>query len=215
VRGVARLVACDASLPKAKPHLKAYADQVFPRHRCGDMAQGLMDFASQICTPKNPACALCPIQSFCKAKALQAVETYPRKPMKSAKPERRADAFLLCNPQKGTVFLERRPEKGLLAGMPGFPLSDWLEDFQEYGANIKGLGKVYPDTRCVVHVFTHFRLYVRPVILTSDFPNYVKPEVKLMEYSVQEVDVLGLPTLMRKIWQMVRKDVIVLIGKVA
>ena len=50
-----------------------------PTSRAGDSAQALMDLGSSICTPKKPACALCPLNDDCAARARGDQETFPRK----------------------------------------------------------------------------------------------------------------------------------------
>src|SRR5262245_58592750 len=59
-RVVARLFAVEDELPAAKPRIRALAASLTPAHRAGDFAQAMMDLGATICTPKKPACALCP-----------------------------------------------------------------------------------------------------------------------------------------------------------
>ena len=46
------------------------------KSRAGDSAQALMDLGSSICTPKKPACALCPLNDDCAARARGDQETF-------------------------------------------------------------------------------------------------------------------------------------------
>ena len=55
-----RIFAVAAELPAAKPELWRLAQTLTPPSRPGDFAQALMDLGATICTPKRPACALCP-----------------------------------------------------------------------------------------------------------------------------------------------------------
>src|SRR5204863_5986320 len=59
-RVIARLFAVEEELPAAKPRIRALADHLTPQHGAGDFAQAMMDLGASLCTPKNPACALCP-----------------------------------------------------------------------------------------------------------------------------------------------------------
>ena len=59
-RVIARLFAVEDELPAAKPRIRALAERLTPQRRAGDFAQAMMDLGATICTPKNPACALCP-----------------------------------------------------------------------------------------------------------------------------------------------------------
>ncbi len=69
-RVIARLFAIEEPLPGAKPLIKGKADLLTPDLRPGDYAQAMMDLGATICTPRSPACALCPLRSGCKASAL-------------------------------------------------------------------------------------------------------------------------------------------------
>src|SRR3954451_4232695 len=64
-RVVSRLFAVEQSLPQAKPVIQQLAATLLGDTRAGDSAQALMDLGSTICTPKQPACALCPISDDC------------------------------------------------------------------------------------------------------------------------------------------------------
>jgi A/G-specific adenine glycosylase len=66
-RVVARLFAVAEPLPAAKPALRLLARELTPQRRTGDFAQAMMDLGATICTPKKPACALCPLNEACAA----------------------------------------------------------------------------------------------------------------------------------------------------
>ena len=59
-RVMARLFAVEPPLPGAKPELRRLTREVTPLRRAGDFAQAMMDLGATICTPKRPACSLCP-----------------------------------------------------------------------------------------------------------------------------------------------------------
>jgi len=64
-RVMARLFRVEMPLPSAKPELRARAAEMTPRIRPGDYAQAVMDLGATICTPKSPACGICPWQADC------------------------------------------------------------------------------------------------------------------------------------------------------
>src|SRR6188768_1339549 len=89
-RVVSRLFAVEEPLPQAKPLIQQLAATLLgagetesragdENSRAGDSAQALMDLGSTICTPKKPACALCPINDDCAARLRGDQETFPRK----------------------------------------------------------------------------------------------------------------------------------------
>ena len=60
-RVVARLFAVATPLPAAKPEIRSLAVALTPDERAGDFAQSLMDLGATLCTPRRPACGLCPL----------------------------------------------------------------------------------------------------------------------------------------------------------
>jgi A/G-specific adenine glycosylase len=153
-RVMSRIHAVETPLPTAKPELYALAEALTPKERPGDYAQAVMDLGATICTPKSPACGICPWMQGCKARA-QGIQTeLPRKLPKKAKPTRLGIAYL-ARRTDGAWLLERRPEKGLLGGMLGWPGSDWGDAPQE----APPLQTNWRDPGLEVrHTFTHFHL---------------------------------------------------------
>src|ERR1700743_779184 len=83
-----------------------------------------MGFGSSICTPKKPACALCPFSEDCAARVRGDQETFPRKLAKKTGALRRGAVFVVT--RGGELLVRSRPAKGLLGGMTEVPGSDWL-----------------------------------------------------------------------------------------
>jgi A/G-specific adenine glycosylase len=129
-RVVARLHAVEQELPGAKPRIRQLAAALTPLRRAGDFAQAMMDLGSTICTPKQPACALCPWTDACAARKRGDAETFPRKAPKSSGKLRRGAAFVVVRAD-GRVLLRTRAARGLLGGMTEVPNSVWTHDFDE------------------------------------------------------------------------------------
>src|SRR6476661_5468140 len=131
-RVVSRLFAVEEPLPQAKPLIRQLASTLLgptcagdeKASRAGDSAQALMDLGASICTPKKPACALCPLNSDCVARMRGDQETFPRKAPKKTGALRRGAAFVVTRGDR--LLLRSRSEKGLLGGMTEVPGSDWL-----------------------------------------------------------------------------------------
>jgi len=124
-RVMSRLFAVEAPLPTAKPELKTLAAGLVTDHRPGDWAQALMDLGATLCKPKSPACQVCPLAAACRARAVGAPDTYPRKTPKAARPHRFGVAYVIT--QGDLVGLVRRPPKGLLGGMLALPTTAWRD----------------------------------------------------------------------------------------
>ncbi len=159
-RVVSRLHAVETPLPAAKPEMRALVAAVTPGDRPGDFAQAMMDLGATICTPKRPACALCPLNGGCEAFAAHDPELFPVKAAKKEKPLRRGAAFVAVD-DAGAVYLRKRVESGLLGGMTEVPGSPWTARID--GATGPEAGPFPADWQgcgSVTHVFTHFELHL-------------------------------------------------------
>ncbi|RBI76997.1 A/G-specific adenine glycosylase [Roseovarius sp. TE539] len=196
-RVMARLHDIRAPLPGAKPELTAAAAALSPGRRPGDYAQAVMDLGATICTPRAPACGICPWQPACAAHRAGTAAGLPAKKPKTPKPVRHGIAYVALR-EDGALLLERRPEKGLLGGMLGWPGSTWTEDTEPVPAPpLKADWSPLPaEAR---HTFTHFHLRLRietarvPVGARAEFGEFVPPA----RFSPAQ-----LPTVMRKVFDL-------------
>ncbi|MBO6603734.1 MAG: A/G-specific adenine glycosylase [Roseicyclus sp.] len=166
-RVMARLFALETPLPAAKPELKALAAALTPQMRPGDHAQAVMDLGATICTPRNPACGICPLRAPCRARAEGIAAELPRKSPKKPKHTRHGIAYL-ARREDGAWLLETRPDKGLLGGMLGWPGTDWAESAPDEAPPLRA---AWHDPGAEVrHTFTHFhlRLALRVAHVTAD-----------------------------------------------
>ena len=156
-RVMSRLYNDHTPLPAAKSLLMEFAKRHTPQVRPGDYAQAVMDLGATICTPKNPACGICPVRSVCKAHEAGKQGDLPKKTPKKPKPTRHGVAYI-ARRDDGAWLLETRPDKGLLGGMLGWPTTDWGDaptDQEPVSANWQEL-----DIQAR-HTFTHFHLILR------------------------------------------------------
>ncbi|MGF1626396.1 MAG: A/G-specific adenine glycosylase [Alphaproteobacteria bacterium] len=158
-RVVARLADIAAPMPQAKPMIGALTRSMVPLDRPGDFAQAMMDLGATLCTPRSPACGLCPWSAPCRARRAGTIDARPAKPAKAARPVRHGAAFwLACD---GWVLLVRRPQSGLLGGMLALPSTDWRSEpwtQQQAVAAAPAVADWRPSGAGVRHVFTHFSL---------------------------------------------------------
>jgi len=191
-RVMARLHDIHTPLPAAKPVLTARAGALTPRDRPGDHAQAVMDLGATICTPRNPACGICPLRDPCAARLAGTAPDLPRKVPKKAKPVRHGIAYV-ARRGDGAWLLETRPPKGLLGGMLGWPGSNWAEapepappvdaDWQAIAAQ-------------ALHTFTHFHLRLTVMAARIDGDGADARGVWIAD---DRFDPADLPTLMRKV----------------
>ncbi|GEP09359.1 A/G-specific adenine glycosylase [Methylobacterium gnaphalii] len=159
-RVMTRLFAIETPLPAARPEIRALTLDLVPHDRPGDFAQAVMDLGATICTPKRPACALCPWMTPCRARAEGLQEAFPRKIKKDKGVLRKGAAFVVVRAGDEAILLRTRPPEGLLGAMAEPPTSAWTPDYDP----AKGLLDAPLDARwkrlpgIVKHVFTHFPL---------------------------------------------------------
>jgi A/G-specific adenine glycosylase len=207
-RVMARLFAVEAPLPDAKPELKRLAAGLVRDERPGDWAQALMDLGATVCTPKSPACVLCPWSDGCVARAQGIAADLPRKMPKTTVPTRHGIAYWIVR-KDGAVLLRRRPAKGLLGGMMEIPSTPWRGDTwtaKEAAPLAPVQNKVQDKARwrvlpgSVTHTFTHFHLILQ--VMTVDLTARQAAAVSgddTQWVPVAKVGDAGLPSVMAKI----------------
>jgi A/G-specific adenine glycosylase len=199
-RVVSRLFAIGEPLPKSKPLIGQLASTLLAASRAGDSAQALMDLGATICTPKRPACALCPLTDGCSARLRGDQETFPRKAPKKAGKLRRGAAFVVRRGDQ--VLVRTRAEKGLLGGMTEVPTSDWLAAQDDKAAlkqapALQRVARWHRKAGVVTHVFTHFPLEL--VVYTANVPARSRAPAGMRWVPIATVQDEALPTLMRKV----------------
>ena len=187
-RVMARIFAVTEPLPGAKVELTALAERLTPEDRPGDYAQAVMDLGATICTPRSPACGICPWMSACEGRALGIAAELPKKAAKKAKPVRHGIAWI-ARREDGHWLLETRPPEGLLGGTLGWPTTDWGDaplgeaplaaDWDDPGVEVR-------------HTFTHFHLVLS--LRVASVPQAATPA----RGTFQRLLPSSLPTLMRK-----------------
>lgn len=190
-RVMARLHDVQTPLPTAKPELTVLAERHTPASRPGDYAQAVMDLGATICTPKSPACGICPLREDCAARIAGHAPDLPRKLPKKPKPTRQGIAYI-ARRGDGAWLLETRPDKGLLGGMLGWPTSDWGDDPAPAPPIAADWRVLEAEAR---HTFTHFHL--RLAVHVAKVPTASVPDRGQFhpEAAFRPSD---LPTVMRK-----------------
>ncbi len=147
-RVAARIFAITAPLPAARPAIALAAgrllDDPAARAAPGDFAQALFDLGATICTPRAPACGICPWRGGCAAQAQGIAAALPARAAKAERPRRDGVAYVLLDARRD-VLLIRRPPRGLLGGMLALP------ETPPAAAGWREAGSIR-------HIFTHFAL---------------------------------------------------------
>jgi A/G-specific adenine glycosylase len=199
-RVVTRLFAVEEPLPQAKPRIQALAATLLGPARAGCSAQALMDLGATICTPKKPACALCPLNADCVARARGDQETFPRKAPKKTGALRRGAAFVV---RRGAdVLVRTRPAKGLLGGMTEVPTSEWRAgqgdgEALQAAPVFKSVSRWHRKAGVVTHVFTHFPLEL--VVYVADVHPRARAPDGMRWVKIATLPDEALPNVMRKV----------------
>jgi A/G-specific adenine glycosylase len=220
-RVIARLYAVDEPLPAAKPKIRALAATLTPDARPGDFAQAMMDLGAMVCTPKKPACVLCPWSGACVARKRGDQDTFPRKTPKAEGKLRRGAAFVVTRAD-GALLVRTRPDKGLLAKMTEVPTTEWTHGFDETDALSEAPQLTTPTRRAasaarhsppqgrrdqrtawhrvpglVTHVFTHFPLELG--VYRTHVANGTRAPHGMRWIAASEIEGEAFPNVMRKV----------------
>ena len=143
----------------------ALAERLLPERDIERYTQGLMDLGATICTPRKPACLLCPFETTCLARREGREESLPDRAVRKALPRR--NATLLLASWRGAVLLERRPPVGIWGGLWSLPEVDAAVDDDALAQRFGDATSVVRKTG-FVHGFTHYVLEADVVHVTLD-----------------------------------------------
>ena len=150
----------DLAVPKNEKALWALAQDLLPQHSA-DMpryTQALMDLGATVCLPRKAQCEACPVNSGCQARARGEPLAYPVKTRKLKRSS--ATLWLLWAVNaKGQVWLQKRPDKGIWAGLFSLPVFESEADL--LAAWIQGGEPHYIAPW--KHVLTHRDLHLHPI----------------------------------------------------
>ena len=178
------------------------AEQLVPRGKANVYNQAIMEFGALQCTPVQPACLLCPLSATCYAYQQGQQHTLPVKAKKAKVRVRFLHYFVIR--QGNTVWMKRRDESGIWAGLYDFylvetpqqvtfdqlddPLLDSLLRQQSISVAVSSLYQ---------HLLSHQRLLVTFYTITlSQYPEILADELNCLQaYSVDELEQLPKPVL--------------------
>ena len=178
LRVIARITddATAIDLPAYKKQVQQALQAVYPAD-AGDFTQALMELGATVCGPNRlPDCENCPCKAFCLGYRNKTAEKLP---VKSPKRQRKTEAYtvfiLSCD---GKVALQKRPDKGLLAGLWQFPNVKGKLDTQAALSKVEQLGIKPKQITMQVerrHVFTHVEWDMRGIYVevTSCGGNFI------------------------------------------
>jgi len=200
LRVISRLTENDTpiDLPARKREVQSQLAQIYPAE-AGAFTQALMELGATLCGPNwKPRCEECPCRSFCGGAMHGTAEQYPVKlPKKEKKQEERTVFVLSCD---GKFALEKRPGKGLLAGLWQFPNVTGKLDAGEAAAQAECWGLKVRDIRKQIerkHIFTHICWQMRGIYL-----EVAEPAGEFVWMTQEQIEKeAALPTAFRQFWE--------------
>jgi A/G-specific adenine glycosylase len=201
-RVVARLYAVEQELPAAKSAIRRLTQSLTPPVRSGDFAQAMMDLGATICTPRKPACALCPWMHSCAGRLRGEAEALPRKAAKATGRLRHGAAFVVVRAD-AKVLVRTRSAKGLLGAMTEVPSSIWSHDFEaetalDHAPQLPTSRSKWRRIAGVVrHTFSHFPLEL--AVYRIAVPTQTQAPAGTRWTAITELETEALPTVMRKV----------------
>lgn len=200
LRVVSRLTNDDTpiDLPAMKAKVRTRLAEIYPE-AAGEFTQALMELGATLCGPnRKPECGSCPCREICMGFRAGTADALPVKaPKKEKRQENRTVFIFSCD---GCYALEKRPSKGLLAGLWQFPnvaghltVNQALEAAECMGLKPR---EVYREVNRK-HIFTHIRWDMKGIYLEVS-----EPAGEFRWFTAEQITTqAALPTAFRQFWE--------------
>ena len=185
-------------LPATKKRVTEALAAIYPEE-AGDFTQALMELGATLCGPNRaPDCETCPCRSICLGYARGTAQALPVKAPKKEKRQEDRTVFILCC--DGRYALEKRPGKGLLAGLWQFPNTEGQLDTHAALGAVEAMGLSPREIMKEIsrkHIFTHIQwnmkgIYLEVADTAGSFQWFTEDEIN------REA---ALPTAFRQFWE--------------
>ena len=204
LRVISRLTDDDTPIDTSayKKQVQINLAEIYPA-QAGAFTQALMELGATVCGPnREPDCEICPCKAFCLGKKSGRAEQLPIKTPKRAKKEQDMTVFILnC---KDRYALEKRPNKGLLAGLWQFPnvtgkleTPEALQKLEKMGIHPQELHRQVERKHIFTHIVWQMRGYYLSVKECNDAYTWLTPE--------EIRDQAALPTAFRQFFDEIQK----------
>jgi A/G-specific adenine glycosylase len=187
-----------------KKVIHEYLSREIAGHEPGLFNQAAMEFGAMLCTPKNPVCLQCPLQSACVARNTGHVDKIPVKDKKPLPQPRYFHYLVIILKEDNQIFtfLNKRSEKDIWRNLYEFPMIEaqallnwdelrkqqrYREVFPESQPRLAGVSNDF------THVLSHRILYARCFMVIAD-----RAPENLIKARQNEIDHYPLPRLMEK-----------------
>lgn len=204
--GNVKRVLCRYFTIKGHPSEKAVENKLWeqvekltPTSQNREYTQAMMDLGATVCTKSKPNCKQCPIYADCKAYAQGTMANYPEK--KANKKDKPARQFIMpLFIDKQTIYLEKRPAKGIWGGLWSLPLLEKRDALMTYREKVIKKTVTEKELAVFQHEFTHYKLQITPI--------WVDCQLQQKGISFSQIGDFALPAAVKKILQ--RADIAIL-----
>lgn len=174
LRVISRVTASEADITKqsVKKEMEEELLQIMPKERAGAFNQALMELGAMVCVPNGMAkCGECPLKEICLAHKQDIVMELPKKAPK--KQRRIEERTVLIIKDGERVAIDRRPSKGLLAGLYELPNETDILSADEVLQLLKGRGLSPIRIRSLnraKHIFSHVEWHMTGYAVSVEEP---------------------------------------------
>ncbi|MER1941022.1 A/G-specific adenine glycosylase [Castellaniella sp. FW104-16D08] len=149
-------------------HAQAWLDQAPESLDMRAYTQGQMDLGATVCTRHQPACTRCPLQEDCTARKQGLQNTLPRPRNRREVP--RHECWMPVIECENHLWLQRRPAGGVWGSLWALPVCEHPSEADILLAHLGVSAKDRQNLAAFEHIFTHFRLRIRPLWLPAREP---------------------------------------------
>jgi A/G-specific adenine glycosylase len=174
------------------------AESDTPLLRVADYTQAIMDLGATLCTRSRPRCVDCPLQSDCVARRDGTTSELPQRKPAKVNPVR-ATCMLILFDADDRVLLERRPPRGVWAGLWSVPEADTAQAAAQRARALNAPVDEFSQLDPFTHVFSHYRLQIQPLLARVHASPHVADNADLRWCSGADLDRIGLPAPVRKL----------------
>ncbi len=112
---------------------KALLNEVIPQNQPATFNQAMIELGAMVCTPSQPDCENCPLQSECSAFLMNKTQLLPISASKTKVKNVRLDYFYLQHASQTVLY--QRESQGIWGGLYEFPVLQGTESIQDAERN--------------------------------------------------------------------------------
>jgi len=157
-------ITSDIRKSSVKKEVQEFMDDAVPALNPGDFNQAVMELGATVCTPSNPDCGSCPLQTDCKAWNTAQTESIPYKSPEKKIPHHQIAVGIIVN-ENDEVLISLRPQESMLGGLWEFPggkqekgetLDETLK--RELKEELGVETDVFDKFKELKHAYSHFKI---------------------------------------------------------